>query len=350
MIRINATKKQGVRRLAPFLAALGMLVMSSGAALMVTAGPATAATKVGICHATNSDSNPYVYVNVDDDSVKYKGHLQHQTNPNKTWKTAGSFNGVPHAAGDPKPDIIGVPNAAACEPAVPVIEAVADVDFDDPSCANLGVPSYDTTGDHVTFSILSGSVAPDTDIVVRATADPNTTFDGGGTTQDFPHHFGPAVDPNGPPCVIVAPPGVALASVDFVDPSCANLNDASFASDGDNVTFAITNGSNAPGADIEVTATADANNEFAGGATTKVFTHTYGAAVDLEAEPCVSVEPPTITPTGTVTTPTLVHAGLIDAPADLRGEQGLALLIAGMVLMVAAGALGLIRPGAKASR
>ena len=369
MIRNKATKKQGLRRLAPFLAALGMLVMSSGAALMVTAGSASAATKVGICHATSSDSNPYVFISVDDDSAKFKGHLAHRNTPNKTWKNAGVFNGDPHLAGAPKRDLIsdfvddqgnphtydGVITAADCENAVPVIEAVADVDFEDPTCANLGVPSYDTTGQHVTFSIFSGAVAPATNVVIRATADPGTSFDGGGTTLDFPHLFGPAVDPAGPPCVIVAPPGVALASVDFVDPTCDNLNNVAYTPTGDNATFAITSGTVAPGALVEITATADALHEFAGGLLKKVFTHTFDPAVDLDAEPCaeVVVNPPTvdtpeITPTTTVATPTLVHAGLVSSASDLRGEQGLALLLTGMVLLVAAGALGLIRPGAKA--
>jgi hypothetical protein len=44
----------------------------------------------------------------------------------------------------------------------------------------------------------------------------------------------------------------------------------------------------------------------------------------------------------TVTTPTVVHAGLSSVSTqDLRGEQGLALMVAGMVMLVAAGGLGL---------
>jgi len=43
-------------------------------------------TPVNICHATSSDSNPYVFITVDDDSVKFAGHLAHRNTPNKQWK------------------------------------------------------------------------------------------------------------------------------------------------------------------------------------------------------------------------------------------------------------------------
>jgi hypothetical protein len=62
---------------------------------------------VNVCHATSSDTNPFVFITVDDDSAKFKGHLMHRTDPNKTWKSDGTFNGVAHSAGDPKADLIG---------------------------------------------------------------------------------------------------------------------------------------------------------------------------------------------------------------------------------------------------
>jgi hypothetical protein len=62
--------------------------------------------KVYICHATNSDTNPYVVVWVSVASVQFRGHLMHVNEPNKTWKHAGSWNDVPHSANDAKPDII----------------------------------------------------------------------------------------------------------------------------------------------------------------------------------------------------------------------------------------------------
>jgi uncharacterized repeat protein (TIGR01451 family) len=64
-------------------------------------------TPVNVCHATNSDTNPYVFITVDDDSVKFQGHLAHRNTPNKTWKSDGIFRGHPVKAGDAKPDLIG---------------------------------------------------------------------------------------------------------------------------------------------------------------------------------------------------------------------------------------------------
>jgi hypothetical protein len=70
---------------------------------------------------------------------------------------------------------------------------------------------------------------------------------------------------------------------------------------------------------------------------------------DTNNPPTVVVSPPKAhtpkahTPkAATVTTPTVVHAGLASVSAqDLRGEQGLALMVAGMVMLGAAGGLGL---------
>jgi len=69
--------------------------------------------KVWICHATDSDTNPYGIINVDVASVKYRGHLRHATAPNKIWKSDGTFGGAGHVDGQAKPDIIGVVNAAS---------------------------------------------------------------------------------------------------------------------------------------------------------------------------------------------------------------------------------------------
>ena len=69
--------------------------------------PANGHTPVNVCHATSSDSNPFTFITVDDDSVKLKGHLMHRDQPNKTWKSDGVFLGQPVKAGDPKPDRIG---------------------------------------------------------------------------------------------------------------------------------------------------------------------------------------------------------------------------------------------------
>jgi uncharacterized repeat protein (TIGR01451 family) len=69
--------------------------------------PGNGHTPVNVCHATNSDSNPYVFITVDDDSVKLQGHLMHRQTPNKTWKSDGVWRGTVVHAGDAKPDLIG---------------------------------------------------------------------------------------------------------------------------------------------------------------------------------------------------------------------------------------------------
>jgi hypothetical protein len=263
------------RRAATFLAAAGALVMSSGVALMVAATPANAAgeghTPVNICHATSSDTNPYVFITVDDDSKKFEAHLEHRNNPNKTWHDDTMWGGVLHAAGSPKPDLI------------------------------------DGLDGEITGGVCNQE----------------------GDTEDL----------------------LTNASVTFIDPSCDNGNVADFTTGGDtaNVDFAITSGSKAPGADIVVTATAHDGYVFGGDTDEIDFPHTFGAVED-----CTEVTPPTTTDVSppktkhtktestTVVTPTVVHAGLAGATVqDMRGEQGLALVFGGMLMMVAAGGLGL---------
>ncbi len=271
-----------LRRLATITAAAGMLVLSSGVALMVTATPANAANKVGICHATNSDSNPYVFISVDDDSVKLKGHLKHRSAPNKHWKSDGTFNGDAHEDGDAKPDLIG--------------------SFTD----DEGVfHEYDGV---ITEASCEDTVVPDAD--------------------------------------------VATAEVEYTEPTCENDNLATFEVTLDNATFSFT-GDNTAGGTVTVTATATGTALFEEtGTNTLVFDpHTYDDAKDLEGEECGVTTPPTETPNPPVvepptSVPTVVHAGLVDdiASATNTGSQGLALLIAGLVLMVIAGGFGVAGP------
>jgi hypothetical protein len=61
---------------------------------------------VNICHATGSDTNPYEFKTVDDDSTDFQGHLSHRNDPNKVWKNDIFENGAYHPAGSPKSDII----------------------------------------------------------------------------------------------------------------------------------------------------------------------------------------------------------------------------------------------------
>lgn len=271
-------KKVTARRTATVLAGLGMLVMSSGIALMVTVSPAAAAVKVNVCHATSSDTNPYVFLQVDDDSTQLQAHLMHRSNPNKKWKSAGVFLGVAHVKGDPKPDLIG---------------------------------SYtDSAG---VFHQLDGNITSET-------------------------------------CAGQVVEVLTTATVTFTDPTCANENTASYSTTGPYATFEVTSGTVAPGQAVTVTATVKDGYVFANDAQSLVFTHTFAAAQD-----CSTVSPPTVTPPAvsppkatpetTVATPKVVHAGLVSAATQrFGGQDGLALLVAGMIIMVIAAGLGTVRP------
>ncbi len=379
MTHTTQAKKRGLRRIATFTAALGMLVMSSGVALMVTSTPANAvADKVGICHATSSDSNPYVYIVVDVNSAKLHGHLMHRNSPNKRWKTDGWFSGVHHVANQPKPDLIGSftdgngvfhqydgnITASSCEN-IPLV-ATASVTFTDPTCANQNDVDYSTSGTHVTFAIHSGSVAAGQDIVIRATADGGSEFAGGAGFLDFPHHFGDALNLEGPPCVTEGPPNqVTPVAPTFTDPTCDTPPSYTLPSevviprklagpeletkDVDGVHYVVT-GYLTAGGTVSVDATAIPPNVLADGVTTH-WQHTFTTPTG-----CTTVTPPTKPPTkkpdNDVVTPTLVHAGLISSPVtpDLSGQRGLELVIAGLLLLVAGGGISLIRTGGQARR
>jgi len=302
-------KRTSARRAATFLAALGALVMSSGVALMVTATSADAAAghdPVGICHATSSDANPYVFITVDRDSARYVAHLAHHNTPNKTWQGAGTWDGATHEAGDPKADIIegidGAPTPvtkAYCNqptgevPPPDDLLATASVIFQDPSCANGNVAKYTTAGDHVTFD--NPVAAPGATITVTATADEDASFADDSDQKSFgPHTFGPVVNCSSVEAPKVCPPGSSHAGQQIP----AGQTEASFCPDKKTVVDAPK---------------------------TKTKAVAETAAV----------------------TPTVVHAGLTSVSTkDMRGEQGLALMVSGMVMLAAAGGLGLRLRGA----
>ncbi|MCX6395020.1 MAG: hypothetical protein NTV23_00865 [Propionibacteriales bacterium] len=353
MKRSHAPKKTTLRRLATAFGVSGLLVMSSGVALMV-ASPANAAVKgeghtpVNVCHATSSDSNPFIFITVDDDSTKFKGHLMHREDPNKKWQNDGTFNGVEHEAGDLKKDRIGdyvdsdgvkhtydgVITEATCEgevspPEVPL--AFAEVDFFGPTCEFPDRAEYDAEGKNVEFSIKSGEATPGSDLVITATAINDAEFAGGATTQDFEFSFDDEIDPNVPPCAETNPPGIASASVSFIDPSCANDNTPGAEVTEADATVELTSGTVAAGESVVYTATANEGFTFDDESLTQEFEHTFGSPI----VGCTIVNPP-----DPIITPTVVESGLVSAQ-DLRGEQGLALLVSGMALMVMAGAFGI---------
>ena len=361
----QARRRVSARRAAALLAALGALVMSSGIALMVAATPANATqaqhVPVGVCHATSSDTNPYVFIVVDDDSTKLKGHLMHRNDPNKTWKSAGTYVlGGSHAAGDPKRDYIasytgtdgvfhqldGAITAASCpaggEEETP--PAWADVDFNNPTCALPNSGSIDTSGSEgVTFQISPDkeSYSIGDDVTVHAVAGEVDFAKDADVT--WTHHF-VASDA---PCDQVSAP--ITASVSFTEPTCASPTAGYTGTNTAKVKYAVTSGSVAPGATVTVTASAIGEDTISG---QTEFKHTFAGA----PANCSQVSPPqtesqvvvktpktkTKSKAESAVTPTVVEAGLVGTSAqDLRGEQGLALMVAGMVMLVGAGGLGL---------
>ena len=297
----KAQGRLSARRAATFLAALGALVMSSGIALMVTATPA---------NATQPDPNHKDWV------CKYVGkpgvdeRLKGGKNP--IWvDTAATKSGDWFADGQERSYVI-----LADAPKTPA-PTIADCPTGDDENPPTVCPD-DTA--------RAGEVVPDDSSV-----------------EAF--------------CNTEEQPLVASATATPNTPTCAN-NVPSYTKSGTNIESAWQE-SAAPafGATITVTATAVSGAEFAGGSTTKAIEVTFPAAATgcsvvetpqtpPQTESTVVVSPPkakahTKTHAAAVT-PTVVEAGLVSTSTnDLRGEQGLALMVAGMVMLVGAGGMGL---------
>lgn len=291
------------RRAATVLATLGALVMSSGVALMVTATPAGAEN----CENSNE---PCYWENAAGEECQYFGPQE-----------AGGFLVPAEPAGRDWSQLIlkkGDENSPHVDATHPVNQQFAPVAgqtyfWDSAKGANEDGWGY-------SHAILC-SVPEDEQqqILANATATPNT-------------------------------------------PTCEH-NVPSYTKGGANIEDAWAE--SAPPAfntTITVTATAVAGAEFDEGGTTKDIDVTFPAAATgcdrivvepplddplVEVDPKVEVAPPAV---DTVVTPTVVNSGLTGANPDLRGEQGLALVLAGLVLLVCAGGLGVARPRRSAQR
>jgi len=353
----KSTRTARARRIATFVAAVGMLVMSSGVALLVTAPAANAVvgpnqpeyweTLEGETCAktdTGSESGGITVPAAPDGAVwskliikKGSGNIGIENQvfnnpvPGQTYTWVG-FN--PQQSG-------GWSHYILCQVPEPEPEEIAvDVVFTDPVCANQNQASYAVTGDTDDVTVESNTpAAPGANVTVTATAKDGFEFAGGETEYAESYQFPAAQSP----CDIVLPPGeVTPEDPQFTDPDCGT-DPAVVLPENDSVHYEVT-GDLAPGGTVEVDATAIEPNVFADGATTH-WEHTFPTVTD-----CEEVLVPE-TPEGAVATPTLVHAGLTDASVtnSLRGEQGLVLLVSGMVMMVIAGGLGL-RTGRDSAR
>lgn len=94
-----------MKRIVMLCIAAFLLSMSVFTTTAAFATDSTKKEKIGVCHRTASDSNPYVFIEVPEDEAN--GHItgtDKQHNEKVTWKSDGTFRGVDHKDGDLKLD------------------------------------------------------------------------------------------------------------------------------------------------------------------------------------------------------------------------------------------------------
>lgn len=133
--------------------------------------PASAAVQdnVGVCHRTASESNPYVFIEVP--PAEANGHItgtSNQHNQKVVWPTAGTWRGIPHAAGDLRLDYLAPGGEGDCtdeEFPPPTGEPFAFLST--PTCADprIFATGVDTGKDAVTFDVFINGVLIDAFIV-----------------------------------------------------------------------------------------------------------------------------------------------------------------------------------------
>ncbi|HEY0902332.1 MAG TPA: hypothetical protein VGE14_00425 [Marmoricola sp.] len=266
-------KNKRTRRAATVLAALGALVMSSGIALMVTATPANAThvenhdPKVVVCKYVSTPGGVLHHIVVVSESTLSQVEEYVAPADGDQWTDAQGQEGgsiaIRYAGEGPPPEQADTISESECpQEGGGGLIATATATAIQPTCENGNIADYTTGGSNVTFE-ESAAPAPDTNIIVTATATGGAEFEEGDpTTKTFPLAFNPA------------------------EAGCGRII-------------------------VE------------------------GPQLD---DPKVEVSPPGADP---AVTPTVVSAGLTDVGPDLRGEQGLALVFAGMLMLLGAGGLGL---------
>jgi len=311
-------KRNSARRAATFLAALGALVMSSGVALMVSATPANAdpEPKIVVCKyvSTPGDSelqgggNP---IEVSLNTLKNVVDDDWLDNPNRTfpknWTDAqGQAGGGSIAIGyvdqgltiadcpggqeEPPPTCPqGTDHAGDPIPAGQTAEEFCNDEENPPATCPAGT---DRAGDEIPEGQTAEEFC-DVDVVVHTLCPEGTEHAGeqipeGQTAEEF--------------CdAQVSPPTVCDEGTDHAGQTIPEGETAeAFCNDSSTVVVSPP----------------------------KVTHHTATEAAAAEA-------------TTTAVTPTVVHAGMGSLSQDMRGEQGLALMVAGMMMLTAAGGLGL---------
>lgn len=100
--RLSSRARRRYRAAGASLAAAAVLPWL---AVLPSAQAASDDETVTLCHATDSDSTPYDFLELPASEV-ISVHLEHRDNPTATWHQDTTFNGNLHLAGSPKPDII----------------------------------------------------------------------------------------------------------------------------------------------------------------------------------------------------------------------------------------------------
>ncbi|MGZ4426637.1 MAG: hypothetical protein ACXVEV_01540 [Nocardioidaceae bacterium] len=273
--RLRAFRNQA----AALVAATGALVAASGL-VVLSASAATAGGKqhvpVNVCQATGSDSNPYVFLTVDDDAA-LNGHLDHRDHPDQTWQGSGWWNGSWHVAGDGKRDYVatyvdtagvthdldGVVTKAFCDaavtgpravtPQVNVVDQCGTADDGFTVAADPQEYTYTTTG-----SPQAGQVS------VTFSAQPGYTIGG-----DNPR----VLQFSASPCPAV-PTVVHPQAVSFTDPTCADPTAGISVPTVTGVAYHQT-GAVSPGTHVAVTAAAASGAYVLGAGDATSWEHTY---------------------------------------------------------------------------
>ncbi len=141
-----------------------MAMIFGSLAFIAPVANATEKEKVGICHRTGSDSNPYVYIEVPEDEAN--GHItgdSKQHNSKVTWKSDGVWNGVAHKDGDLKFDYYANEEDAAtkCGERTPETPEEPPVDPEPPVCDDeCKIPYVETNAPDVfkCYGVVSGEV------------------------------------------------------------------------------------------------------------------------------------------------------------------------------------------------
>ena len=143
--------------------------------------------KVVICHATNSDTNPYVVIEVSVASVKFEGHLAHRNSPNKVWKHTTTWNDTTYEAGSAKPDLISDTSTHTYDGTIVTrayCSARGTTPTPTPTTSTTTTPSTTTTTTPSTTTTTGGT--PDTTVSGTKTTAPGQPETPPGQTQTPP--------------------------------------------------------------------------------------------------------------------------------------------------------------------